>query len=478
MTKKKKKRRSIKNVIKKIAIAFFSIVLFLILILFLSISYAKYSENDIQNLGEVYQNIVLQNVNIIPMEIDTVLYNKNIYIENNTIVNITPDSILIDGYKTINAHGKFAMPGLIDMHAHVFDRTDLPQYLAHGVTTVRNMMGFPMHLRWKQQLKEGRLQGSKLITATPTINSGENAGPFHKTISNAEEASLVVEAYIDAGYDFVKVYDDIDSLQLKAIEKASQQKKVDIAGHPPKVSLERLLNSSLASIEHTEELLKFLDEARSEESIRSLAKKIKASNKAIALNLLAFNRINRISQEGFQYYTSLQKEYLNPVTKFIGKQQLEIYTNAGPKYKAYANTKYNAMENLSRIFADEGVTIVLGTDSEPNFIVAGVSVLEEMQLLKSAGLSHYDILKSATYNAAMVLDNKKLGKIATSARADLLVLNENPLANFETLSSPNMLLSNGNLYSSKELLEIRQIGEDKQNTYATLGLFLEHLLNK
>jgi hypothetical protein len=453
-------------------------ILFVVLILVLlgSIPYARYFPKNISNYhGKVYEKIVLTGVNIIPMNRDTVLRNKNLFIDGSRIVSITSDTVFNEKYKEIQLHGKYVMPGLIDMHAHIFDKTDLPQYLSYGVTTVRNMMGFPMHLRWKQELKENRLSGSNLITASPTINSGENAGPFHKTISNAKEASEAVETYIAEGYDFIKVYDDVDSLQLKAIEKIANSKNILVSGHPPKISLKGLLSSSMSSIEHTEELLKFLDEEKSLESIRDLAKYIKASNKAVTLNLLAFDRINRISQKGEIYYKSLQKEYLNPITKFIGKKQLEIYTNAGPKYKAYAKSKYIAMENLSKIFAQEGIPILLGTDSGPNFIAAGVSVTEEMQLLKEAGLIEYDILRSATYNAANVLNKNELGRVETNAMADLLVLNQNPLLNLETLSSPEVLISNGKIYSNKDLLELRKTGENKQNTYTTLGLFLEHL---
>ena len=470
----KKTIKILKTVLKVIGL----LLVLIILLLGISIPYGKNSEKDMQEFGTNYQKIVLKGVNIIPMENDSVLYNKNIYLENNKIVEITPDSILNNGFEVINAQGKFVMPGLIDMHAHVFDRTDLPQYLSYGVTTVRNMMGFPMHLRWKQQLEENKIVGSNLITASPTMNSGENAGPFHKIVENADEARLVAVEYLEEGYDFIKVYDDIDSLQMKAIENVVSLKNKQVAGHPPKMPIEGLLSSSISSIEHTEELLKFLDEERSEESIRELAKQIKASNKAVTLNLVAFNRINRISQEGVAYYESLQNEHINPVTKFIGTKQLEVYTQAGSKYKQYAQNKYEAMKNLCRILNEEGVNILFGTDSGPNFIVAGASIIEEMELLREAGLTGYNILKSATFNAANNLNRVNLGNININTTADLLVLNENPLENFNVFSSPNMLFTKSKYYSNNDLLEIRTIGEDKQNTYATIGLFLEHLINK
>lgn len=474
MTPKKKLKKILKTSIKWML----SIIAVLLLIVLLSIPYGKYSEKEMKLLGTEYQNIALQGVHVISMGNDSIMYNKYIYIEQNNIVAITPDTVLREGYNTINAKGKYVMPGLIDMHAHVFDRSDLAQYLAYGVTTVRNMMGFPMHLRWKQQLAEGKLIGSQLITATPTLNSGDDTGPFHKTVFDAEEAGLAVDNYISAGYDFIKVYDNISATQFDAIEYNAQANGVQIAGHPPQVSLERLLSSSIASIEHTEELLQFLDEERTEASIRALARQIKASDKAVTLNLVAFNRIYRISQEGLEYYHQLQEAALNPITKFIGTKQLEVYTKAGPQYKAYTEAKYKAMETLSRVLVEEDVTVLFGTDSGPNFLAAGASVMEELQLLKAAGLSEYEVLKSATYSAAEVLGMQELGRIETNALANVIVLNDNPLTGLQTVSQPYMLIANNRYYNESELAEVKRVGEEKQNTYATLGLFLEHLLFK
>jgi len=471
--------RKLKRTLKIFLKGLLSILILLVLLLILSIPYGRTSEKKMIELGVNYQKIVIKGVHILPMETNQVLYNQNIYIDNGSIWNITPDTVpLFADFEVIEAKGKFILPGLIDMHAHVFDRTDLPQYLSYGVTTVRNMMGFPMHLRWKEQLKQNKLIGGNLITSTPTINSGDNSGPFHIAIEGADEAKVVVNEYIDLGYDFIKVYDDLDSLQLNAIEKTAKLKNVKIAGHPPKITLKGLLNSSLVSIEHSEELLKFLDKKYSEKSMRALAKKIKASNKAVTINLLAFNRINRIVQEGLTYYESLQSTNLNPVTRFIGRKQLEVYTKAGPKYKAFAVNKYRAMEKLSKILNEEGVTILFGTDSGPNFIAAGPAIIEELQLLKNAGLPEYDILKSATCNAAKILGRNDLGSISIGSKADLILIDKNPLNNLQSLSKIEYVFSNKKYYTNTQLDKVRSIGEDKQNTYATIGLFLEHLINK
>lgn len=471
----KKAVKILKTTLKSISI----FLLLVILLLLLSIPYGKHLEKDINPIGINFKKVVLKGVNILTMNNDSILYNKNLYIENEKIVNITSDTIIATkDFEQIEAKGKFVIPGLIDMHAHIFDRSDLPQYLSYGVTTVRNMMGFPMHLRWKEQLKNNTLPGSNLITATPTINSGDKAGPFHKTFESTNDAALIINEYVDQGYDFIKVYDDIDLLQLNAIEKAAQLKNIPIAGHPPKVSFEELLSSSLISIEHVEELRKFLDKENSIKSIKAITKQIKKSNKAITINLIAFYRVYKTAIEGQGYLDKLNQNSINPVISFIGNKQLGEYTQAGSKYKAFSKAKFNTLQKLAKTLSDEGVEILFGTDSGPNFITPGKAVFEEIELLSESGISSFQILKSATINAASILQRSDLGTIKIGNQSDLLILNKNPLEDLNTLKIPSIIITNSQYYTTKEIKELRSIGENKQSTYATIGLFLEHLFNK
>lgn len=468
------------KILKKTLLGLLGLILLLLLLLVLSIPYGKSQSNTSLKLsGEQYSKLVLTNVNIIPMDSSRVIYNQNVYLHENKIVDITSDTIPINHeYKILEAKDKYILPGLIDMHAHIFDRTDLPQYLSYGVTTVRNMMGFPMHLRWKKQWENNTFAGSRLITASPTLNSGDHTGPFHKNIETADEARLAVEKYAEAGYDFIKVYDGIDSLQLKAIEKAAQNKNMLIAGHPPSVSIDRLMSSQLVSIEHIEELFYLLEDDYNKDKMRMIAKQLMSNDKAVVINLAAFHRIYKTAIEGHAYFDELESENLNPIITFIGKKQLSDYLVVGPKYKDYCITKYKTMQEFTQILEQEGVTLLFGTDTGPALIIPGATVLEEIELLTEAGLSPFQILQSATYNAGKVLNRPDLGNISIGAQADIIVLNENPLLQLQTLKNPKWLFAHGRIYNESALTSLRNTGNKKQNTYATLGLWLEHLFNK
>ena len=99
-------------------------------------------------------------------------------------------------------------------------------------------------------------------------------------------------------------------------------------------------------------------------------------------------------------------------------------------------------------------------------------MLHDLQILK------FEILKSATRNAGIVLNNQNLGTVTVNAIADLLLLNENPLENLETLKNPEAIVSNNIWYSKKGIEELRNLGKGKASTFMTIGRFLDHLISK
>jgi imidazolonepropionase-like amidohydrolase len=457
-----------------------SLVLLIVLVIALSIPIGIMStDSSMERAGRSAPTYVLQSVQVIDIGRDTVIESQNIYVSNGSIVAVEGDSIpMKTGFDIISDfQDQYVMPGLVDMHAHIFDRTDLPQYLSYGVTTVRNMMGFPMHLRWKDQLLNNELVGSRLFTGSPTLNKGGGAGPFHKMLENGIEARAVASKYADMGYDFFKVYDGIDSAQLKAIQEVAKVNNMKIAGHPPAVGLAGLLNSDIVSIEHVEELLQFLDEDFSAASMDSLVALLKHSDKYIVISLSAYHRIYQTVLNGMEYYSSLDRSDVSPLLKVIGDKQLADYTSAGPKYTDYTKKKYQAMKELTLKLQRGGVPLLFGTDVGPNLTAPGRTVLEEIELLQQAGLSNQEILYSATAAAGVCLE-MPIGKLKAGYLSDLIITSENPLENTATLSSPLAIFQGEQQYVGDEIDQLRLIGEEKQSFYVTLGLFLEAVMMK
>jgi len=112
------------------------------------------------------QPLVIDNVNLVTMLDEQVLVDRQLFIRNGIIERIGfAGAAVSDDYRRIDAMGAYLMPGLFDMHVHAMDRKNLVLSLAYGVTSVRNMGGYPMHLRWKRELAEGHWLGSNLFSA-------------------------------------------------------------------------------------------------------------------------------------------------------------------------------------------------------------------------------------------------------------------------------------------------------------------------
>ncbi|NNG09874.1 MAG: amidohydrolase, partial [Arenibacter sp.] len=149
-----------------------AIIIGLLLIAIVIVMVIDHKKTDYLTIGQNeiagYDSFLIRNVNIIPMDQDTILSNKMVYIKDGVIKNIA-DKIDIKGIETIDAENMFMTPGLIDMHVHVWDKYELGLYLSHGVTTIRNVWGMPMHLRLKKEINNGSLLAPIFLTTGPKL---------------------------------------------------------------------------------------------------------------------------------------------------------------------------------------------------------------------------------------------------------------------------------------------------------------------
>jgi hypothetical protein len=121
------------------------------------------------------------------------------------------------GTVVINSSGRFLMPGLVDIHTHIYDRNNLVLLTANGVTSVRNMLaypgwarifGFPDILALKSRIEQGEFPGPTIFATGPVLEGRNSVSPvFTEIITNEREAERSVRDQYAQWYDFVKVYD-------------------------------------------------------------------------------------------------------------------------------------------------------------------------------------------------------------------------------------------------------------------------------
>jgi imidazolonepropionase-like amidohydrolase len=372
------------------------------------------------------------------------------------------DAVVIEG------RGRILMPGLVDMHVHLWDQAALGAYLAHGITTVRNASGMPFHLRLARRIESGDLAGPRVVTTGPILNSdGPNAQIIHQIVTTEEEGRAAVRAQHAAGFRRLKVYSNLTADAWRGIREEANALGLTIMGHSPEgrreagmprdrdfnIPFTDLLDADFVTFEHMETIVwHALRDRHDEAAARELARKIATAGVAVDPTLVAFNNLLRVAETKGAYLQRPGVETLNPLVVAQEQPNYDRWSNESVEPNRRA---FDFYKRATRIFADSGVVFVAGSDSGIFSNPPGVSLVDELQLLVEAGLSPFEALKAATYNAAVALeetDNR--GEIAEGQIADMILLNSNPLIDVRAAGRPAMVVAEGRLYDHEDLRQL------------------------
>ncbi|MCK0135778.1 amidohydrolase family protein [Arenibacter sp. S6351L] len=425
---------------------------------------------------------LITNVNIIPMFQDTVLANKMVYIQDGIIKSIS-ESLPNKEVEIVDAQGKFLLPGLIDMHVHVWDKYELGLYLANGVTAVRNVWGIPMHLRIKEDVNNDKILSPYFYTTGPKLTGPEFIGDDNLNLTSPSEAKDKVISYKDRGYDFIKTYYGLDRDIFDAVVKQAGISKMDIVAHPSqKVPFSYHLNPQIKSIEHAEEIvqqpLQFnLDTIKLQPIIDSISN---SKHSSYCPTLTVFNNIYQMMIND----SILEAEplsYMNPLIKKVdSKNQFNRWHNAKMEDSNVVDRIKNQHDFHLEIVAElhkAGVPIICGTDAGIGVTLPGFSIHKELAFYKEAGLSNYEVLKTATVNAAQTHSiMHQLGTIEVDKVANLLLVDHNPLIELSTLKNPSTIFIKGRQINRKTLLSFKEKAKNRKNLIASALRYLENLL--
>src|SRR5439155_9264993 len=191
-------------------------------------------------------------VSVVPMDREVVLPDQTVIVEGDRISSIAPNgSVPIPaGASRIDASGKYLLPGLIDMHVHVRER-DLTAYVANGITSVRNMWGYVALPGIMERVESGALVGPTIYSASPGLDGPPGYWPETQLIDDPARADALVAAQVDAGWLFVKVYQNLRPSVYDAILVAARSRGIRVIGHvPTEVPVEHALDLGQASLEH------------------------------------------------------------------------------------------------------------------------------------------------------------------------------------------------------------------------------------
>ncbi len=383
-----------------------------------------------------------------------------------------PDGVLI-----IDGRGHTLMPGLIDAHIHLHDEAELAAYLAHGVTGLRNMSGYPFHLRLIDRIASGQLISPDFITTGPILNSrGPNENALQTTVTTAEEARHTVRAQHSAGYRVIKVYSNLTREAFDAIIDEAANLDMNVIGHSPEgvrtkgipnekpfeIPWEATLGLGFTTLEHVETLVwHSLRDDLDQEKMRSAAAALAKSGEAVTPTLYAHKRLVLIAESKGAYLSRPGSDMINPLTTWFSKSSQEFWSQVDPS--GYEAPHADFFLIATGLLHEAGVPLLTGSDSGVFGVIPGASVARELELLVASGLSPYEALNSATQVNAEILGFEQTGMILPGYRANLVLIPNDPLTDIGAVEFPSGVMIGGYWLDEATLEAMRSSARSSRN---------------
>jgi imidazolonepropionase-like amidohydrolase len=395
---------------------------------------------------------------------DGLLRDQTVVIERDKITQIGPAASvrLPRNALQIDGRGKYLMPGLTDFHVHLRDPSELLSYLAHGVTTVVHMSGptgnVPDVPGLRRRIAGGEIPGPNVYTTGRILDGNPAIFPRVSTVvSTPEEARRAVEEQYRAGVDFIKVYNNLTSDLLRAVVEAAHQRGLAVIGHVPRrdgrpQALQIALMAGQDMVAHGEEFFftYFYGDADSlvarnqppqpdRSKIPSVVRLVRESGTAVTPNLSFVAMTRRQLDELDAVLSDSEARYLHPNVLAMWREQNPARRPDQASFSLRERAKYAFLKDFIPALQAGGVLLLLGTDSSVAGMFPGKSAQLELRELVGAGLTPYQALATGSRNAGQFIEGhvrgaESFGTVSPGQRADLLLLEANPLTEIGNVS--------------------------------------------
>ncbi len=407
-----------------------------------------FSCNSSQNTHPDPGVFVIQQVSVIPMDSDGVLENQDVFIADGKVTEIAAAGTKKAGKnaQVIDGKGKYLIPGLAEMHAHVPTGEDvenmkhvLELFALNGVTTIRGMLGHEKHLELRDQVKNGTLLGPNFYAGAP--------GLMGSTVKSVKDADSLVRKYKMQGYDFLKLLPGLTLENFNAVARTAKEVGIPFAGHVSSdVGVWNAIAAGYASIDHLDGFVEALVPGieKIPENKRGLfglhiagkadRARIDTLVKALRQNNIWVVPTEALPERWFTPLRSAEAFAKDPEMVYMHETTLNNWIRSkqnimsDPLYdSAQAVALIALRKDILKASQDAGVGLVAGSDAPQVFDVPGFSLHQELEYMANAGLTPYQVLQTATVNAARYFNRPGEGVVKPGAAADLVLLNANPL---------------------------------------------------
>lgn len=437
-------------------------------------------------------DLVIKNGNVINIESGEIEI-QNIFINDNRIVKLTDtsDKVYFSTEKSIDATGKYILPGFWDNHVHFrggdslisANKNFLKLFIANGITTVRDAGGdlTSSVLQWKEQISKGTLTGPTIFTSGPKLDGPNATWAGSLVVENEMDIKNALDSLKKLKTDFVKIYESRISREayLETVTEATKRGLITSGHMPFSVELSENIEAGIGAIEHLYYVLKGCSsqEKKITEAIinkeygfwQSMDKLIDSYNEQKAnetFQLLKENNVfvvptlhignvlsylDEVDHENDAYLKIMPQGIINTYQRRINGA-----LNSSEKAREDRKKLDSLFQKLTKLLFDADVKLLSGSDCGAfnSYIYPGFSLHKELEVMVSSGITPLGALQTSAYHgAALLKHDADYGRISVGKVADLVVLNENPLNDIKNTRSIHRVIKSGKVFDPKSIAE-------------------------
>jgi Amidohydrolase family len=449
---------------------------------------------------------VIRNVNIVDIENNRLKPKRDVIIVGNHIAGIQAGNTahVPKRGRVLNGRGKFLMPGLWDFHVHVFSAQGeedlaLPLYVINGITGIRDagaLRTLPEQQEVAKAIEQGKRVGPRMVLAGALIDGPPGSWPGQMVARKPGEGRARVREAKANGWAFIKSYSLLHEDTYLAIADEARVLGLPLFGHiPESVTLDLAVKAGHRSIEHFGRITQACSTAeasmiaanaqalRSAEPLPALMRVMAGHNQTTLDNWdekLCKQIVRRLAIADVAVMPSLMVSdfYLgkdpapdDPRLRSVPKTVREQWKQGdwrrqqmSPELLAIAPRSVALDWKTFKFAHDAGVPILAGTDAAyaNPFLFHGYSLHDELARYVQAGLTPQQALRTATVNPGRFLKRMDLsGRVTSRQKADLVLLNANPLADIHAIKRIHAVVANGRLYDREALDALQREVEER-----------------
>lgn len=414
--------------------------------------------------------VLIKNVNLFDSENGKLLPNRNILIKDGIISNISgAANATLKADKVIDGTGKTILPGLWDMHVHYADESDGLLHMAAGVIHVRDMGNGPGLLTRIEKIKRGELVGPNVEVMSGFIDgAGPLAAPTGALINSVDEGKKAIAEYASKGYQQIKLYSSIKPEWVKPLVEEAHKYKMRVCGHIPAfMTATQAINAGYNEVTHMNMLVLnfFGDTVDTRSPLRfslpaQKAATLDINGKAMNDFIQLLKNKNIVVDPTLAVFENLltardgkmQASYETIVNRFPVSFQRQIRAGGGglPVPEGMNDTylaSFDIFLKIAKRLYDSNIRIVPGTDG-----FAGFDLHRELELYVKAGIPSAKVLQIATSGAAAVAGkSNEWGVIKTGRKADMVLIDGNPVDNISDIRKAVLVIRKDELYDAAKL---------------------------